>query len=649
MNPADSRSQLRSLRRLLPVAILLPAFFAALRLEGEALGLYSARAGILIFTIVMSVAFVALVLLSARRIDRAQRERAGAESRARAGEADLRAAEERFRGAFEGAPIGMAIARLDGRFMQVNQALCEITGYSQAELTATTLAAVTHPDDHADDQAGIDALLGGRIAVWRTETRYLNAAGRPIWVSVTATVIHEPQGRPSHLLAQVQDITERRLFEDRLQHMADHDPLTGLLNRRRFEQELDRHAAEVARYGVTGAVIVLDLDHFKYVNDTLGHSVGDELIVCVAGILHDRLRDTDVIARLGGDEFAVLLPKAGREQAESVARSIVDGVREGAMVLKGSRPRRVTASVGIALFGERTMSGEALLVDADLAMYEAKEAGRDRFAHFASDRYEQPRIKARMAWADRIRAALDEERFVLYAQPIRDLRSGQTSQYELLLRMTDENGESIPPGAFLYVAERFDLIQEIDRWVVARAIELIAAHRDEGNELCLEVNVSGKSLGDPRLLDVIERELERTAIKPHCLIFEVTETAAVANIHLARRFGERLAELGCRFALDDFGAGFGSFYYIKHLPFDYLKIDGEFIVNCLESRTDQLVIEAVVRIAQGLGKETIAEFVTGHRQQRFLQRQGVDYAQGHFIGEAQPVDDLIPAVAAVPS
>ncbi|WP_205696057.1 PAS domain S-box protein [Conexibacter sp. SYSU D00693] len=552
-------------------------------------------------------------------------------------EAALRDEEERFRHAFEDAPVGMLLADLDGSVLQVNPAFCALTGYSAEQLLETSLQSLVHPDDVEEDVAAITALLQGRLATHHHEERLLHAAGEPVWVSLHLTLVKAADGSPRHLLAQVLDVTERKRFEGRLQHMADHDPLTGLLNRRRFEEELDRQVAKVQRYGSSGALLVLDLDHFKTINDTLGHNAGDELIVSVADLLRHRLRETDVVARLGGDEFAVLLPEADRGGAETVATTIVEEIRRHATVLNGERPRRVTCSLGVAFFEEGLAAGEEVLVNADLAMYDAKEAGRDQFAIFASDRFAEPRMKARVAWVERIRDALEDDRFVLEAQPIKDLHSGDVAQYELLLRMLDEHGEVVPPGAFLYVAERYDLIQDIDRWVASRAIELL--HQHPGT--VFEVNVSGKSLNDQLLLETVETGLQISGVDPTRLIFEVTETAAVANIHQAREFADRLASLGCRFALDDFGAGFGSFYYLKHLPFDYLKIDGEFVRNCLRSRTDQLVIEAVVRIANGLGKATIAEFVGDERTERFLRAHGVDHAQGFHVGKPAPLESLL--------
>jgi diguanylate cyclase (GGDEF)-like protein len=489
--------------------------------------------------------------------------------------------------------------------------------------------------------------LSGEVAHVEREKRYVRANGEIVWVALHATVLRDRTGRPQHYLAQVLDITERRRLETELRHLAEHDPLTGLLNRRGLEAELERHVAHVNRYGSRGALLVVDLDHFKAVNDTLGHEAGDQLIVAVAEMLSKRLRATDIVARLGGDEFAILLPEANEAAAQRVAEAIVADLHESPLPISGQRPLHVSASVGVTVFQRGLSAGEDALVNADLAMYDAKEAGRDRVSLHAAGRDDQARIKARLAWIERIRSALENDQLTLYAQPILSLSTNEVRQHELLLRMIDATGDSIPPAAFLYIAERYDLVQEIDRWVVRQAIRLIERQQADGRHDAFEINVSGKSLGDAQLLEMIDSELRRSQIDPGQLIFEVTETAAIANIHLARRFAEHLKELGCRFALDDFGAGFGSFYYLKHIPFDYLKIDGEFVTGCLANRTDQLVIESLVSIARGLSKQTIAEGVEDGLTEQFLRRNGVDFAQGFHIGRPFPI--LPPATRPAPA
>jgi len=564
-------------------------------------------------------------------------------------------AEARFRSTFEEAPIGMAITAPSGHFQRVNRALGRLLGYSSAQLESLHVSAVTHPDDRAADSDAIASMLSGATDSFRAEKRYLHANGEAVWAALSSTIVRARDGTPLYFLSQMQDVTERRRHEAELRHLADHDPLTGLLNRRSFERELERHVALVERYGPRGAAIVLDLDHFKTINDTLGHGVGDELIARVAQALRGRLRESDVLARLGGDEFALLLLEGGREEAVEVARDVLEVVRGQAVLANSGRARRVSASIGIAVFrAGRRLSGDAVLVEADLAMYEAKEAGRDRYA-VAEGGASDGTLGARISWADLIRDALAEDRFVLHAQPIVDVATGSIGQYELLLRMVDPDGELIAPGAFLPVAERFDLIGEVDRWVVRRALAMLAAVNAAGHDITVEVNLSGRSTGDPELLALIERELIATGVDPARLIFEITETTAVANIPAAQAFAARLAELGCRFALDASeamtrplgrGRGAGSFYCLKHLPFDYLKIDGEFVRQCATDPTDQLVIGAVVDIARGLGKRTVAEQAGDDATLAMLRRLGVDQAQGYFLGRPAPLDRWLDTLAA---
>ena len=552
----------------------------------------------------------------------------------------LRAAEERFRIAFEEAPIGMALIDLDRRFIRVNAALSSITGYSPAELEGRVTSSIHHPDDPGFEPAALQALFDGELAHIVADRRFLHAAGHPVWVALSLTCVRDGEGRPQHFLAQAQDITDRRRYEAQLQHMADHDPLTGLLNRRAFERELRDHVARTTRYGAAGAALMIDLDHFKYYNDTLGHQAGDELIARVASALARRLRRSDVLARLGGDEFAVILPRADETAARRVVAELLECVRgEGQRARDGSR-HGLTASIGVAFFDDEAgLEPEDVMVNADLAMYDAKEAGRDRASFYRASSRPHARMKSRVTWVEEIRAALADERFELLAQPIVGLRATRERRFELLLRMRNRDGDLVPPGAFLYIAERLDLIQEIDRWVVGRAIAMLAEHP----QISLEVNLSGKSIGAPALLEVVERRLRETAIDPARLTFEITETAAVTNIALAGSFSERLRELGCRFALDDFGAGFGSFHYLKHLPFDYLKIDGEFVRNLATDATDRLLVTAVVEIARGMGKETIAEFVGDDRTVEVLRELGVDWGQGYHLGEPAPLEQQLGA------
>ncbi|MBJ7522067.1 MAG: EAL domain-containing protein [Solirubrobacteraceae bacterium] len=556
--------------------------------------------------------------------------------------AERDAAEERFSAAFSHAPIGMALVALDGEILQANAAFATMIGAERGRLAGRPIAEVLVPAERPWVSESLGMLEPGLQRVVHAERRCLHADGHIVWTAVSLTLTRDGTGAPEHLLAQFEDISDRRRYEAHLKHLADHDPLTGLYNRRAFERELDRHLERVREDGARGAAIVVDVDHFKQINDLEGHHAGDDLIKAIARGLRQRVRLGDVLARLGGDEFAVLMREGGIAEARHLANVVLDAIREQHIVTSSGRTRAITGSAGIALFdGREDATGETILVDADLAMYDAKEAGRDRIAEAAPAEDREAGTRTRLTWMDRIRDALDDERFVLYAQPIVSLETGDTEQYELLLRMRDEDGQVIPPGAFLSVAERSGLIGRIDRWVVTRAIDLLAASGAGGPTF--EVNLSGSSIGDEVLLELIEQRLRETGVNPRRLVFEITETVAVADVPRAQAFAARLNELGCRFALDDFGSGFGSFYYLKHLPFDFLKIDGEFVRDCARDQTDRLIISAAVDIARGLGKRTIAEVIEDDGTWQALRDLGVDDGQGFYLGRPEPVENVIAA------
>jgi diguanylate cyclase (GGDEF)-like protein len=433
------------------------------------------------------------------------------------------------------------------------------------------------------------------------------------------------------------EIARRADLERRLEYLVEHDPLTGLFNRRRFEQALAEELSRASRYQSGGAVLLIDLDHFKNVNDTLGHQAGDQLLHSIGGVIRTCVRESDVVARLGGDEFGVLLRHVDPPQAALVADGILRAARQRQVAL-GKQLVSVTASVGVAMLTDATAS--QVLAAADFAMYEAKRSGRDGFVKHAAPASGKRQGSRRFSEFERLRHAIDEHRFTLYCQPIVDLERATVSQYELLLRMLDDDDRPLPPISFLSVAERLGLIVRIDAWVVEHAIRLVADQTRMGSALTVNVNISGKSVGDPALVDVIDRTLAETGVNPAQLVFELTETAAIANLEDAKSFAEQLRIRGCQFALDDFGTGFGSFYYLKHIPFDYLKIDGDFIRGFSNNTTDTLVVEAIVGIAKGMGKKTVAEFVAGREAAERLRLSGVNYAQGFELGAPEPVASL---------
>lgn len=436
--------------------------------------------------------------------------------------------------------------------------------------------------------------------------------------------------------AVVQGALERaEKTEAELRYLADHDSLTGLLNRRRFRSELDQYVSFTARYGGRGAVMVIDIDGLKEVNDRLGHQAGDTLIRRVSEILRERVRATDLVARLSGDEFAVLMPQTDTAGALQLGEDLRSQVAEGLPLNVDFG--EATISVGITMFGgSDAVAAESVLVAADQAMYQAKSEGRNRITLFHAPGQNGGTQQRAQTTSARIRDALTQNRLRLATQPIRSLASGGIERYELLLRMTGEDGELLPASSFIEAAERSGMVQELDRWVVARALELIGERERAGSPVSLHMNISGASVTDLSVLEYIERRLDEGEADPARCTFEITQTARVEDYETAAGFADRLTEFGCEVAIDDYGAGFGPFAYLKKMPFDVIKIDGTFIREMARNDADQLVVKAIVEIARGLGKRTIAEFVEDEETRTLLQGYGVDMAQGYHLG--RPVD-----------
>lgn len=561
-------------------------------------------------------------------------------SRERARERSIVAARDRAERLFSDAPHGVAVTTVDGILSQANAALATMLGRTADDLVGTAIGDLSS-DSAVGTQASshlADALAhrGQRV---EAELTMVDAAGGTIHVVMSSRVLVGLDGADDLVLSHIVDVSERRRFEQRLAHLADHDPLTGLVNRRRFNDELQRHLERCERYGSVGAVLLLDLDHFKEVNDTLGHNAGDELIVSTAALLRSGVRGSDVVGRLGGDEFAILLTEADLDAASTVAAAIVDRIQAFTQTLDGTR-RRVTASIGVVTMKAARDRGEDVLALADMTMYDAKDAGRSRFAVLDETSSQQPRSGARLEWKSRIERALENDTFTLHLQPIMDLQTNRVGSAETLLRL-DDSDELILPSRFLYIAERSGLAHLLDAWVIRRSIAMLADLQRFRPTFTMEVNLSGQSIGDPAIEDAIVRALDEHQVDPSTVILEITETAAVADVETARQFAERMTAMGCKFALDDFGAGFGSFYYLKHLLFDYVKIDGEFVTNCHRSDVDRSILRSIVGIAHDLGKEAIAEFVAEPATLDIVRAEGVDLAQGFLIGKPVPYEEFV--------
>ena len=431
------------------------------------------------------------------------------------------------------------------------------------------------------------------------------------------------------------DITERKNAERRLAWLADHDPLTHLHNRRAFQAKLAELLDQATLEGKPLALLYFDLDQFKYVNDTCGHKTGDALLQIIANKLREVTRGEDVLARLGGDEFALVIYDSDRDTAVHIAEKVFTTLQSVDCQIDG-QPFKVTVSIGIALFPQHGRTIQDLLANADLAMYQAKEAGRSRIQVYTPDAEFHKRLQQQLYWKDQIEQALAEERFVLHFQPILDIERGTISHYETLLRMVAPDGQIVAPGLFIPMAEQLGLIQRLDCMVLDKALDIHRRLLAQGNPAVLSVNLSGHSLADEALHRPLQQRLSADDVDASRLIFEITETAAVSNFATAQRFIRKVKTLGCSFALDDFGVGFSSFYYLMHLPVDYVKIDGSFVKNLDHNPEDQALVSALADIAKRLGKKTVAEFVENEAILRQLKEIGVDYAQGYHIGRPAP-------------
>ncbi len=471
-----------------------------------------------------------------------------------------------------------------------------------------------------------ETILGGHV--WRGELYNRRKDGSVYVEEQTITPVTGTDGAIRHFVAVKQDVTQRRKTEERIRYLALHDPLTDLGNRRSVEEILERVVAR-ARRGTPGSLVLLDLDHFKVVNDTLGHAAGDTVLVELAHLLGTLRRPGDEIARLGGDEFVLVLEGIPGEAGRMVAERLRQAIHEHRFEV-GGRRFDLGASVGVVPIDGR-LNAAALLALADSALYSAKERGRNRVVLVDASTSPTPLSEASV-WASRVKDALRDRRFVLAYQPIFRLATGRAAHYEALIRLRDDTGALVAPGMFLPAAEQFGLLPQLDNWVVDQVLGLLKVRED----VEIFVNLSGASLGEEGHLLSIEERIRESGIGPGRLAFEVTETTAVRDMIAAREWMRRLRDLGCRFALDDFGIGFSSFSYLQSLPADYVKIDGSFIRDLDTNLANQALVKAIDTVAHTLGKETIAEQVENPGSVDILRELGVEFAQGFSLGEPKP-------------
>ena len=436
------------------------------------------------------------------------------------------------------------------------------------------------------------------------------------------------------LNATINAVRER---DNSLRRMAEFDDLTGLVNRACFAAELEQEVAQMKHAPVSDALFFIDLDQFKYINDTLGHAAGDRLLKQVAQALKTRMRDSDLIARFGGDEFTVLARGVDEKNAVSLAGSLLSLLQDMRFV-EGDTTLHVHCSIGLTLINSIEYSAQEYLAQADMACHQAKTGGRNRYVLYKESEGEQGKMLADMSWSQAILNAVQTDGFVLHFQPIVGDDNEGAENYEVLLRMTGEGDQLFAPGAFLTSAERFGLMPKIDNWVIRHSIARLAEMRKRGRNVRLFINLSGHIFKDTGTLAVIRNQLKKHDIPGDSICFEITEQVAVQHLEEAALLMRSLQKIGCQFALDDFGAGFSSLNYIKSLPIDYIKIDGSFIANMRRDPVDQAMVQSFVQIGHTLGKKTVAEYVENLETLVMLKKLGVDYVQGFFVGK--PAADI---------
>ncbi len=558
-------------------------------------------------------------------------------------EDELRDSEQRLRSTFDNAAIPMALVNCDGDLVRVNRAFTGLTGHDEDTLLHLGWAGVTHPEDLEQSRARFRRLSARQDDSFTLEARYLHRSGAVKAGLLRVATVYDGAGAPSYFVAQIQDVTDERKLAAELSHQAAHDSLTGLVNRREFERRLQGALQRTRGNGDPCALAYLDLDQFKVINDTCGHTAGDELLRRLAPLLRREVGGRDTLARLGGDEFAVLLERCTMDRAHETVerlRAAITGFR----FLWDGRVHGLGVSIGLVAVTADSGGMTEVMRQADVACYAAKEKGRNRVHLYRANDEELARRHGEMRCVAELTQAIEAGRIHLFYQPIAPLqpRAGEGLHYELLVRLKEESGRDLPPAAFLPAAERYGVAPRLDRAVVQMALAWLAAHPAQlAHTRTCSINLSGQSLGDDDFLEFVHRQIAEAGVPPHKICFEITETAAISNLASAFRFFDALRESGCRFALDDFGSGLSSFGYLKTLPVDLLKIDGVFVKGIVDDPVDHAMVRSIHEIGRVLGKQTVAEFVESEAILDCLREIGVDYAQGYHIRRPAPIEQLV--------
>ena len=529
---------------------------------------------------------------------------------------------------------------MQGQIISVNRFGARQLGLSVEDLQGCAILNFFHPEDSENCSRFFQLCRSHPEQVHKLESRIICRNGNIIWARETARLVKDESNR-QHLLLVCEDITETRRLSEKIAYQASHDELTGLVNRRQFDIHIQNLVQQAQTDDSFHVLCYLDLDQFKIVNDTCGHLAGDELLRQLGEVLKQQVRKMDVLARLGGDEFGILMSYCGLEQAVITGEKLRNAVCDFQFAWE-NRSFNIGVSIGIAPINRSCGNAVDVLKEADAACYAAKEKGRNRVHVFSPDDEELTLRQGEMQWVEKIRLGIEQNRFQLFGQlivPITDSREGL--HFETLIRYRDDQGKIIPPGAFLPAAERYNMASPLDRWVISRLFEYLATTPNLMERLGMcSVNLSGLSLSDQSMLGFIDEQFKKWQIPTGKICFEITETAAISNLSYARQFIDSLRGKGCSFSLDDFGSGLSSFAYLKNLPVDFLKIDGQFVKDILEDRVDLTMVKAINEVAHVMGKKTIAEFVENQNIFDLLQTLGVNYAQGYGIAEPIPVHDL---------
>lgn len=516
-----------------------------------------------------------------------------------------------------------------------NEHAVKITGYSAAEVIGTEVARMFPSGNWTEAKTRFEELLNGHLHVTEQDSELIDKQGLIKHISWLHSRLDNNNDTAVILLVGL-DMTDKREADQRLVWMAEHDPLTDLCNRRKFMEEFEKSLRTAIRYHHNNTLLYLDLDQFKDINDTSGHRAGDELLKLVAKTLKNVVRFTDLVARLGGDEFAILMPENDDAGAKVLADKILQEL--SAIHLEyGNVKHKITASMGIVHYPLHNASIHELMSFADLAMYKSKSTGKGCFHTFSPDDQTRENLENRVFWKHQIEDALENDQFILHYQPILELKSNTVDHYEVLIRMNDPvSGAIRMPGKFIEIAEQVGLIQAIDEQVIEMGLKKLASLQQSCKGVRLAINLSAATIDSPTLTPLLKRLFMKYQVDPTGVIFEVTETVAVSNLQHAKKMMHSIKALGCQFSLDDFGVGFSSFNYIRELPVDIIKIDGIFIKDLNKNAADQLFVKALVDVAKGLGRKTVAEFVEDRDVLVLLRTYGVDFAQGYYIGRPAP-------------